>query len=504
MQIVKYISTLLLAGTMFTFCACKKSFLEVVPKGQSIAVNYSDYDLLMNGSNFYVIGGKTTGIWQAAAIMGDEVAAEAYAYNLANRGYSQGRKLFQWEADIFPLTDPPSDYGASTPYFLTTLLKNLYSLNKIVSEAASAQGGTTQLKLSIRAEAMVQHAFTIFQLLNYFSKPYNAATAATDPGFPIITTADVTATNFKRNTVQECYDYMVDELNKAIPDLLPATTNRTRVCKAAGEGMLGKIYLYMGKYPEALDLFKKCFVDMGQMTVVPVLYDYNKTLAPGGSFLPISSINGPNSPFVNITDITESVWAAFTYAAPYNGNSFSQNFLTIPAKTISLFGNDDWRLQFYTNLQEDRTTPIPGGRLRRYNQLWTRIGLQLPDLYLMKAEAEARTGDLTSAVTDVQALRMKRMPAASASVPAAIANNKDNLTRFIIDERVREFAVEGSRWFDLRRLSTDPLFSVLPAAQHIVYTDAANGTTYTLKPDRLTLKLPPFYLSQNPGMADNP
>lgn len=499
MKMYKYI----LIG-VFALASCSKGFLEVVPKGQNVAVTYGDYDKFMNGSNFYVIGAKTTGIWQPAGIMGDEVSAEAYNFNLSNNGYTGARSMFQWQASIFPLTDPPNDHGAGTPNFLNNLLSNLYSINKIVNEVLDAQDGTTEQKQALQAEAMTERAFTNFQLLNYFAKPYNAATAAADPGFPIITEANITASGFKRNSVQECYDFMIQDLTQAIPHLLTKPVVKTRVSKAGAETLLGKIYLFMGKYPEALAMFKSAFDDMTLMAPVPALYDYNITLAPGGSFLPANPTSGPNSPFVNITDHTESIWAVFTYAGQYNGNAYSVDFLTIPAKTIALFNPADWRLQFYSNLQLDQSTPIPGGRLRRYNLLWTRIGAQLPDLYLMKAEAEARTGDLTTAVADVETLRKHRMPAAVAGVPAAIAADQGSLVKFIIEERIREFAVEGARWFDMRRLSIDPLFAGQPAATHVVYSDAVNGTTYTLQPERLTLKLPPVYLQENPDMVDNP
>ncbi|HEY0273642.1 MAG TPA: RagB/SusD family nutrient uptake outer membrane protein, partial [Chitinophaga sp.] len=366
------------------------------------------------------------------------------------------------------------------------------------------QDGTPQQKQELQAEAMAERAFTHFQLFSYFTKPYNAATAATDPGFPLIKTADITATGFSRGTVQEGYDFMVQDLTQAIPSLAANQPGRTRMSKAGAETLLGKIYLSMGKYPEALAVLKSVFSDITSMPQAPVLYDYNQTLAPGGSFLPVSPINGPNSPFVNATDVTESIWAAFTYVGPYNGNPYSVDFLTIPAKTVALFDPSDWRLQFYTHLQTDQSTVIPGGRLRRYNLVYARVGAQLPDLYLMKAEAEARTGNLAGAVADVETLRRHRMPEAVAAVPAAIAADQNNLVKFIIEERIREFAMEGVRWFDMRRLSADPLFAGQPAPQHVVYDDATNGTVYTLKPERLTLKLPPVYLSQNPGMADNP
>jgi starch-binding outer membrane protein, SusD/RagB family len=138
--------------------------------------------------------------------------------------------------------------------------------------------------------------------------------------------------------------------------------------------------------------------------------------------------------------------------------------------------------------------------------LYTRMGIELPDLLLMRAELEARENNLTSAVTDVQTLRNNRIPPAVAGVPAATQTNQTALIQFIISERTREFAETGARWFDMRRLSNDPLFPNVSTATHKLYNDDAGDTftTFTLTPARLTLRIPPYYLSQNPGMVDNP
>jgi hypothetical protein len=505
MKRYKYITAAVFALCSIILVSCKKSFLEVIPKKAIVAVTYDDYSKLMNGSNFYMLGNGGIGMWQAAALMGDEVSAEGYAYNLSYSAYPASRSLFQWDDDVFPLNDPPNDYSSpSKPLFLSELLSNMYTLNKIINEAKNAKGGTDQQKLQLQSEAQAERAFTNIQLVNYFTKPYNTTSASTDPGFPIIKTADITVKTFSRGTVQQSYDFIISDLTVAIANLPVQPVFQTRVSRPAAEAMLGKVYMFMGKYSDALAMFNKAFTDIAAMKTPPTLYNYNQTLAPGGSFLPVDPTNGPNSPFTNSTDIKESLWSVFTYAGPYGGNQFPTDFLTIPTKTINLFSANDWRRMFYTNLESDRSTIIPGGRLRRNNLKYIRIGVELPDLLLLKAEAEARTGALTGAIADITTLRTNRIPPAEAAVPASAQADATSLVKFIIDERIREFAVEGHHWFDMRRLSTDPIFSRQPAAQHLLYQDATNSTTYTLKPERLTLRLPPAYVNQNPGMVNNP
>ena len=129
----------------------------------------------------------------------------------------------------------------------------------------------------------------------------------------------------------------------------------------------------------------------------------------------------------------------------------------------------------------------------------------MPDLYLLRAEVKARLNDLAGAKADVEALRIKRMPAANAPVPAAIASNQQELVKFILQERIREFALQGFRWFDMRRLSVDPTYSNTINTTHILYTSTgAVSQSFALRPERYVLRFSPKLMEQNPGMQNNP
>lgn len=496
----KYINLIAAGVFIFSVTSCKKSFLEVVPKGNLVAKTYQDYNLLMNSSAFYVF--DNNGIYEAAMIMGDDVAALDVNYNSTRS--VQARGLFNWDADIF-LPGPRPFSSTENPIFLRVLLTNIYTCNKIINEVMTAEKGTEQQKLEVLSEAKAQRAFIYIQILNYFGKPYAVGTASTDPGWPIVTATEIAATNFKRNTVQEVYDFMIKDLSEAIPNLRVQQDVPTRMSKAAAEGILGKLYLFMGKTDEALDLFNKAFTDIAQMGKPPKLYDYNVTFDPnGGSFLPINPVSGPNSPYNSITDMTESVVCVSSYAGSYAGNGFGNNFLLITPETAGLFDPADWRLKFYTNIQQDQVTPIPNGLLRKYGKTYVRAGLELPELYLLRAEAKARKNDLPGARADVEMLRRNRMPVTESAVPAAVGSDQMALIKFILEERIREFAAEGYRWFDQRRLSVDPKFQGAPAAKHHIYLTGGGRTEFTLNPLRLTLKIPSIYLKSNPEMTDNP
>ena len=91
----------------------------------------------------------------------------------------------------------------------------------------------------------------------------------------------------------------------------------------------------------------------------------------------------------------------------------------------------------------------------------------------------------------------------SATDAAVNITDQNTLIKFIIDERTREYALQGYRWFDMRRLSTDPLFAN-KVYQHNYYKSDGTVTTYALTPDRFTLRFPQKVINQNPGMVNNP
>jgi hypothetical protein len=73
---------------------------------------------------------------------------------------------------------------------------------------------------------------------------------------------------------------------------------------------------------------------------------------------------------------------------------------------------------------------------------------RLPDVMLMKAEALVQTGNLIDAVAIVTQIRER------AGLAAKAAGTKDAALTLILDERKKELAFEGKRWYDLIRTGT--------------------------------------------------
>jgi len=460
--------------------SCKKDFLEIVPKGKLIATTVKDYDLLMNNSSLYSLNSDN-----GLLIMGDDVAAEQSRFQNANVA---NQRAFAWE-------DVIRDPGQEDSY-TNFQLKNLFICNKVINEVTTITDGTDAERAALQGDALATRAWINFDLINRYAKPYNATTAATDPGFPLITQANINAGNYSRNPVAEVYQSIIADLQKAIASLPAKSVFVTRMSRPAAATLLGKVYLFMGRPQEALTQLNLAFADVIATPSIASLYNYNETFAPGGEFLPIGRL-GPNHPGSNILKYKESILLKTLNVYP------DASGLVIKPEVMALYNASDLRLNFYSNTRSDMTQ-VPGGLKVKYAVQYAHIGIELSDLILLRAEVKARLNDLPGAKADVEMLRRNRMPAIDAPVPTTVITGPD-LVKFIIEERQREYACEGPRWLDMRRLSVDPLHAVQNII-HPLYT--ADGTTisrtFTLRPTRLTLRIPDNILQLNPAITDNP
>lgn len=475
---------LLILGAIVLSMGCSRDFLEVVPKGKLIANQTTDYELILNAIETFVASETLT-------YSGDEVAALEPYYSSISPVI---RSKINWEDDFYD----PGQVGEE----MSGYMPMLYSLNKVVSEVMDSQGGSMELKKQLLAEARSARAWLYFNLINLYGKPYNPLTAAEDPGFPIMATADVTVQQFRRNSVQEVYDFIVADLVESIPHLPHDIAFRQRMSKPAAMAILGKVYVFMRKFEEAATQLDDVLNRLDAGVGLPVgLYDYETATAPGGPLQTIPMM-GPTQPIPAEHQEVLFIRQQLNVSAGQFGNN-----VVLRPESAALYSANDLRfLRFYA------TGPMgaPPGlgdfnvNPRVYRRLGgdVNIGAYLPDIYLLSAESKARTGDRSGAITDLETLRRHRMPASEAAVDGTLS--QEELIRFIIDERIREFAVQGYRWFDMRRLSVDPIFNGSVHNRVVYNADGSIQTTFSLRPERLTFRLPLRAIEENPGMENNP
>ncbi|KRT13345.1 hypothetical protein ASU31_25120 [Pedobacter ginsenosidimutans] len=470
--------------------ACQREYLDLKPKGKLIAQSTSDYNLLFNNTALINTGTGVTEYPNGQLILGDEVlSTEPYFSGAALRT----QRFFRYDKDLYN----PEDDNAEMKGIMT----QLYTYNKIATEVPESTGGTDEQKKALYAEAIANRAWCYFMLVNFYGKPYSPATASTDLAFPIITVADVAETKFTRATVQAVYDFMIRDLTEAIPLLPKNTSIRARLGKAGAEGLLGKVLVFMGRYSDALPYLNSSIDDLP--TNYPVaFYNLNITMANAGTagawgYNPTTNPAGFQSLYPTAWLNTENIFCKQVNAGAFNAD---RSDILLTPEAAALFKSSDMRLRFFSSKENGGAALPIAGTLRRNSGTVVQIGIRLADIQLLRAECLARTDRTADAIAILEAFRTTRMPAADAKVTIS---DKTALIRFVIDERTREFAVNGFRWFDMRRLSTDPLFSST-VYKHRYYDATGKVTEYILTPDRFTLRFTQKVIDANPGMPNNP
>jgi tetratricopeptide (TPR) repeat protein len=114
-------------------------------------------------------------------------------------------------------------------------------------------------------------------------------------------------------------------------------------------------------------------------------------------------------------------------------------------KSIKMESEDDYIIWKYVGLVGDNQTARPNVILRSANWILYRYS----DIFLMKAEALSQLGRYDEALTALMEVRKKRSLLAP---PSGLTYTATGFEDAILEERARELAFEGKRWFDLMRM----------------------------------------------------
>ncbi len=297
----------------------------------------------------------------------------------------------------------------------------------------------------------------------------------------------------------EVYEQIENDIVSAIPDLmLKADTNdKGRITQGTARAILGKIYLYDKKMPEAAAQFAevngvpggtsqygyKLVENYADLFKVGLETDTepNRYKFLSESILEVMHTNKGNSDWgfwgqgkdegnsINIMVGPRSYSLKKDYPKNDAPDIYSGWAFNTVTDDLFNFMKDDPRLNttifnakqlvtegkisyspayadtgYFLNKflpTKDLVTALPGAPELNFRQNY--IAIRLADTYLMEAEALGGTGARAQALLDAVRARVKL-----ASVPVSI--------QAIKDERRRELAGEGHRWFDLVRWGDAP------------------------------------------------
>lgn len=447
------------------------SFLNIKPKGELIPENAEDYEAMLNAGNVLKTAESYPSFRTDDAYIPEESPAPDF-FPITRTMSATLLAVYTFEKDIFG--------DAETDYYYTQAYENIFYYNVIISKIMDSGEATEAQKLSIRSEAYMGRAMEYLNLINGYAVQYDAKTAGTDLGVPLILSDDISVQNLTRATVKEVYDQIINDLNEALKYLGDRPKiNAFRASKPAALGILARTYLYMGDYENALKY------SLQGLSLRSTLLDMKKYKV----IYPNRAIGRTNLPTRH--DNPENI---FIRLAPYVfGNSKS---VYASKDLLDIFDQKhDQRFALYYS---NNPFGIPLGDDYLYlPYLYANLGITTPEMYLTAAECEARLGQVNAALRHLNTLRENRI---LGNTPLNITDKEDLLVE-VLKERRREFALIGNyRFIDLRRLNKEDKFAK-------TVTHKAGDKTYTLEPNspRYTLQFPNKVMRMNEkSLVPNP
>ncbi|MBJ2175534.1 RagB/SusD family nutrient uptake outer membrane protein [Aureibaculum sp. A20] len=394
---MKNYKIVLVAAIICLFTACD-DFLEVTPRGEVIPETVEDYELLLNTGRMHSIGDNNL------LYMTDNVYL-----NLGIEDETPIVNSYFWKTDL------DTDIS-DTPQVWYLMYGSIYYANSIINNIQDATEGSQQQKDEILGEALTVKSMAEFHLLTVFANTYDPITNPSDLGIPLMSSTSVTEEIPPRATLKDSFEHIISNLEKAILLLPEIQATRYRVTKFGAQGLLARIYLYLGNFEQA-NAYATLALESSQIDKV---LDYNMFLE--GTEFPKEEQNN------------EKIWLS-TYGLS-STPAYSKTLL-------DLYGENDIRVPLFT------LTQTSGLKTRNDNRENT--GISYPEMLMIQAEYEARLGDFTIAMELVNNLRLKRLPDDAPDL-ILIAESKEEALTHVMQERRRELAYTLTRWMDMKRL----------------------------------------------------
>ncbi|HTI08379.1 MAG TPA: RagB/SusD family nutrient uptake outer membrane protein [Puia sp.] len=429
--------------------------------------------------------------------------------------------------------DPINDFSpgiASNTYVeegWNTDFNGIFRANTVLDQLAKngSNVGSASLATRLQAEAQFLRAFYYFDLVRYYGK------------VPVIdhplTVEEANAV--KRSEVADVYKFIIADLQYAIANLPPSYTGVDigRATKYAAEGLLAEVYMArsgpdygiagpgMGSNEWALALpLLQDIINSGLFVFNPnyaSIFSYsNQSPTSTGNkeavfdVMYVSGISGTTTSLVGTYgadfpwQLTPSGYFLSVKDTKSNG---SLEIIPVSTNLVNDYETGDLRLPAtiytagYTNAGSTETRPffkkylditkIPTAS--RFDWGINFIAIRYTDILMMKAEcilngAPGSQSDVDGIVNQVRT---------RASLPAISGVTLAQL----YDERRKEFADEGSRWFDLQRsgnlVTTMNNWITVEDTQKRINTVVANYIIYPVPQSQLDAA--PGLYTQNPG-----
>ena len=424
-----------------TMSACD-NFLDITPTGKVIAETGDEYRALLTYEYKYFTKDRYMTTLRTDEMLMDKVKT-------SSTDLDAYLDLWRWKDDN---PSPTTSYFSWRSYY-----HSVYIANYIIQNQKKIKEATAQEISQLVGEAYMMRAYCHFLLVNLYAEPYTHCTPSQTRGVPMLLEADVNAIPGS-SSVETVYNQILSDLDNAEQYLNVEEWElgkNYRFNTTSAQALRARTYLYMGRWSDALEASKDV------LSVYNELEDMNNSTTLPNSYKSKESI-------VALERFSSNLYTAVDMPA---------------SEFISLYRSGDQRRTKYFKRVTSSTYSLLKGRSDEFS-----CSFRTAEFYLTAAEAAARLGHTTDAINYLTPLMTKRLNASAYETTTALIGTmtEEELIQEILDERARELAFEGHRWYDLRRTSQPAL------------TRVYDGTTYTLLPEQYTMRFPSEAVEANP------
>ena len=333
--------------------------------------------------------------------------------------------------------------------------QGIYSANVVIE---SIGDNATEEELQVKGENLFLRAFMHYDLVRIFSRPYPQ-----DPennlGVMIRDNTDVTALP-PRSTVEETYKFIENDLLSAA-DLMTENKSSIYASKEVAWALLARLYLYMEQNEKAIQ-YANMVIDSGR-------YELLET-EQFGKYFTLFPENNPETIFAIKIQETENMGKS-SIGSLYHGNGgWGEMFASSTYRALLYQNPNDERTMFidpvYVLDEQGSRIPdptedvgfvvekrenMPKYYINKYTEeggipmLSSPIVIRLAEMYLIKAEAYAKTGKQEEAIEMVNVIRERAGLSGNQLFSVNDLKGYDTVLDVVLDERRLELAWEGHR-----------------------------------------------------------